>query len=383
MRPPVHVLGRFPPPFDGQTLATELSASMLEPAFDVRRVNTQLPGEVGGRLTEVSIERLQHYLGLRSSLRTALAEAPEAPVLWHAISPARLGHWRDVAATLPAIGPGHPLYAVLHRATFERLFASPLTAATARRIVQRVQAFVFQSARLADACARHIPDAKRVLIPNTLDEPMRCTPAEVGAKQAAGPGGRPLRLLFASNMMPGKGYVDVLDAAEQLAGRGIPFSLDFVGGWPAGADRARFEARIRSAGLERQVRVHGAITDRPALRALHLAADVFLLPTTFQVETQPKAIIEALNAGTPVVATQLGVLSDMVREDESAHLVPLRAPMAIADAVERLAEPSHWLRLSRGARARFDAVFSPDVVGARWRQLAAGEAVAGDDLLAG
>ena len=374
MLSPVHVLGRFPPPFDGQTLATELVASLLDPAFDVRRVNTQLPDEDGTSERAFSLRRLRHYLQLRRHLGAALATAPEAPILWHSISPIPLGHWRDVVATLPAFGPRQPVYAVMHRATFERLFHSPLTAPTARRVVARVQAFVFQSRRLAEACAEGIPPEKWAFIPNTIDAGVACSADEVAAKQA-GPRTpeRPLRLLYASNMLPTKGYLDVLEAAARLAARGVALEVDFVGGWPAEADRLRFEARVREAGLERHVRAHGSVSDRAQIRAFHLAADVFLLPTYYPVETQPKAILEALNAGTPVIATQRGIIEDMVAEDESAHLVRAQDPAAIAAAVERLREPGHWLRLSRGARTRFETAFSPEVVGKKWERLARGE----------
>ncbi len=383
MPPPVHVLGRFPPPFDGQTLATELSARLLEPAFRVQRVDTQVPGESHHPDRAVSLGRLRHYLGLRAHLRAALAQAPLAPVLWHAISPTPLGHARDVLATVPAFGPRQPVHAVMHRATFERLFASPLTAPTARRVVARMASFVFHSPRLAEACAAHIPPARRVLIPNTIDDGMRVAPAEVAAKQAArAAAARPLRLLYASNMLPTKGYLDVLGAAERLAARGVAVETDFVGGWPSDAERERFDARVTAAGLGDRVRAHGSMADRARLRAFHLAADVFLLPTYHPVETQPKAILEALAAATPVVATRRGIIADMVREGESAHLVPAQDPAAIADAVERLREPAHWRRLSDGARARFDAAFSPEVVGARWARLVRGEPL-DDDLLVG
>jgi glycosyltransferase involved in cell wall biosynthesis len=374
MPPPVHVLGRFPPPFDGQTLATELVATLLEPAFDVRRVNTQVPGENRVHERTFSVGRLRHYLGLRRRLRAALASEPEAPVLWHSISPLPLGHWRDVLTTLPAFGSRQPVYAVMHRATFERLFRSPLTAATASRVVSRVQAFVFQSRRLAEACAVGIPPEKVVLIPNTIDAAVMCSAAEVAEKHRAPRApDRALRLLYASNMFPTKGYGDVLEAAISLSASGIPFEADFVGGWTDEADRIRFEARVRESGLGDRVRHHGAISDRARMRALHLAADVFLLPTYYPVETQPKAIIEALSAGTPVVATRRGIIEDMVQEGDSAHLVPPRDPAAIAAAVERLREPGHWQRLALGARARFEAAFSPEVVGAQWERLTRGE----------
>ncbi len=369
---PVFVLGRFPPPFDGQTLATEQCASLLAPRFDVRRVNSQMPGEDRLHERAFSLRRLWHYLRLRGQVRAALAGAPAAPVLWHSVSPTPLGHWRDVLATLPAFRPGQPVYAVMHRATFDRLFRSPLTARTARRLVARVDGFVFQSTRLAEACEGAIPPSKWVLIPNTIDEAVTCSAAEVAVKQAAPrPPERPLRLLFASNMIASKGYFDVLEAAALLARRAVPFEADFVGGWGDEADRLRFERFVREHGLGERVRHHGAVHERARIRALHLAADVFLLPTYYPVETQPKAILEALNAGTPVVASRRGIIEDMVREGESAHLVPPQDPTAIAAAVERLRDPDHWLCLSRGARVRFEEAFSPDAVRAQWEALLA------------
>ncbi len=373
--PPVHVLGRFPPPFDGETLATERCASLLAPRFAVRRHNTQTPDPKHAQERPFSLERLRHYIRLRARLRAALAEAPEAPVLWHAISPTPLGHWRDVIGTLPAFGPRQPVYAVMHRATFERLFRSPLTARSARRLVTRVDGFVFLSRRLAEACAEEIPPEKWTLIPNTIDDAVACSAVEVAARQAAhqerhrAPG-RPLRLLFASNMIVSKGYLDVLGAGSRLAARGVPFELDFVGGWGSGAERARFERYVREHDLSDRVRYHGSVHDRKRIKAIHLAADVFLLPTAYPVETQPKAIIEALNAGTPVVASRRGIIEDMVREGQSAHLVPTHDPDAIAEAVERLRDPAHWLRLSQGARSQFEEAFSPEVVGQQWAALA-------------
>lgn len=95
----------LPPPFDGQTLATELSARLLNPVFDVRRIDTQVLGEVHSLDWAVSSGRVRRYLAPRGRLREALTQAPGAPVLRHAILPTALGHWRDVLATLPAIGP--------------------------------------------------------------------------------------------------------------------------------------------------------------------------------------------------------------------------------------------------------------------------------------
>ncbi len=366
-RPPVVVLGRFPPPADGQTLATERCASFLDDAFAVRRLDTQAPG--ADPLTahpRFDLGRTLHYVGLRRRLAASLRETPTAPVLWHAVSPARWGHLRDVIATAPAFAPGQPVVAVFHRAGFEDLLGSSLTARTARRLVRRMSAVVFHSRALADRCAGVVPEAKVRLVPNTVRDAVVPSADAVAARRASGPG-TPLRVLFLSNLLPEKGYADVLEAVGRLDAQGVAVRATFAGRWPDDATRAAFQARAAHLGVA--VDVVGAVTEAAEVGRLHLAADVFVLPTTHPTETQPIAILEALAAGTPVVSVDRPIVRDMVNGGASA-LVRSHDPAALADAIGRLARPEAWQAASVAARARFDAAFSPAVVGAQWRAVA-------------
>ena len=81
------------------------------------------------------------------------------------------------------------------------------------------------------------------------------------------------------------------------------------------------------------------------------------------------AKIEALNAGTPVVATRHAGIPHMVEDGREALLVPPRDPAAIAAAVRQLNEPTTWHGFSVNARRRFVDEFSPDAVRAQWLQL--------------
>ena len=53
-----------------------------------------------------------------------------------------LGHVRDWLMVLSAAGPGHPIYGILHWGNFDRVFRSPVTRWTARRMMQRLTALV-------------------------------------------------------------------------------------------------------------------------------------------------------------------------------------------------------------------------------------------------
>lgn len=371
----VFVLGRFPPPLDGQTMATARMAGLLEEKHTVRRLDTE-PPSTGYVTAEVRFrpERVRHYLGLRGHLKRSLRAAPEAPVLWASISAIPLGHWRDLLATMPAFAPGQPVYAVLHRAIFDELFRSALTGPTARRMVDRLRGLVFLNEALAERCAPWVPPEKRFVIPNTIDAAVLCTPAEVAARRAARGERTGMRVLFLSNMMPEKGYHDVLEAVRRLRAGGFDARADFVGGWVTDADRAAFDAYVSANGLQGAVVHHGGVTDRAQIKAFHLAADAFLLPSYHPTEAQPLSILEALNAGTPVVTTHHGGMPYMVTEGREAFFVPPQHPDALADALRRLADAATWTRLSEGARRRFEEHFSPEAVGRQWESLIEREA---------
>ena len=366
----VLVLGRFPPPIDGHTIATQRLADLLAPYSEVHRVD--LSAKESG-LTQARVrlrpEKVRHYLRTRQRTRAACQAAPQATVLWTSASPSPLGHLRDLFTVLPAFRPEQRVYAVVHWGNFERLFTSALTRWTARRLVERVAGFVFLSERLSQRCARWIPPEKRLVIPNTLGPDVLCTSEEVAAKQQRCAFRQPLRVLFLSNMISEKGYLDVLAAVGMMRSRGLPVEAHFAGGWTSEADRIVFERHVAADGLQDAVTHYGAVRDRARVKRLYLEADVFVLPTSYPTEAQPLSIIEALNAGTPIITTEHASIPEMVRQGQEALFVPPRDPARIAEAVQELADVRRWLDFSQAARQRFEFAFSPDVVRQRWEAL--------------
>lgn len=351
-------------------MATQRLAGLLAPSHEVRRVNTSPEASEHVQAdARFDLGKVRHYVGLRRQIGQVLQTAPEAPVLWASISPVPLGHFRDVLTVLPGFQPGQRVYAVIHWGNFDRVFRHRLTAPTARRMVRRVRRFIFLNDQLAERCAPWIPDAQRLVIPNTIDDAVLYTDDDVIDKQARRPGRTTLRLLFLSNMIASKGYLDVLEAVRLLHARGLALHADFVGRWTSDDDRAAFEQRVEAAGLREVVTHHGGVSDRARIKAFYLDADIFLLPSYYSTEAQPLTIIEALNAGTPVVVTRHSGIPDMVRENKDALFVPPQNPTAIADAAQRLANIATWQTFSQHARRQFQICFSPDTVRRHWLEL--------------
>lgn len=369
MLPPLYLIGRFPPPIDGQAVLTRRLATLLGDAYTMHCIDLS-PRDAGFVKSEVRFRpgRIWHYMRMRARVRAACATIPDAPILWTSISPATFGHLRDRLAILPAFSGPRSVYAVVHRGNFDEVFRKAVTARSAQKMVNRLRGIVFNNDELAEACAPWIPPAKRFVVPNTIDDEVRCTPGEVADKQAAFQHRTTRKLLFLSNMIPSKGYLDVLQAVGLLHQRGVPLSADFVGNWQNKQDRQAFERVVRMNRLEPIVTHHGGIADRSRVKALSLAADVFLLPTYYPTEAQPVSVLEALNSGTPVVATRHAGLPDMIGT-EAGVFVPPRDPDAIARAVVQLTTPTQWGSYSVAARRRFEQHFSPEAVRRLWIDL--------------
>ena len=75
------------------------------------------------------------------------------------------------------------------------------------------------------------------------------------------------------------------------------------------------------------------------------------------------AAAEAMVIGTPVIATSVGGLPEMIEDNVSGVLVPPRDPKALSHAIEKvLLDKDLHLKLSAGGKIRIQKKFSPDTV---------------------
>ena len=118
-----------------------------------------------------------------------------------------------------------------------------------------------------------------------------------------------------------------------------------------GQDRHSFESLAAGLGLGERIHFLGWVD--PERVPEHLAAaDVFIGPSRRDrdgsLEAQGLVFLEAMLAGTPVVATRLGGVVDFVSDGQTGLLVKENAPDEISEAVMRLvADPALRQRLSR------------------------------------
>lgn len=115
-----------------------------------------------------------------------------------------------------------------------------------------------------------------------------------------------------------------------------------------GPERPELEAQAKSLGIEGRVTLLGLRDDVPDLLA---CCDLLVLPSLS--EGFGVAVLEAMAAGKPVVASAIGGVDEVVLDGETGILVPPGDPGALAGAIHRvLADPALARRFGQAGRAR-------------------------------
>ncbi len=156
---------------------------------------------------------------------------------------------------------------------------------------------------------------------------------------------------YAGHLYPWKG-VDVLVRALAMAPsiRGL-----IVGGHPQEADRERVGRLVRELGLESRVDFAGLVPPGDVPGAL-AAATMLVLPNTATTiserYTSPLKLFEYLALGRPIVASDSTAIREVLRDGDTALLVPPGEPQALADALMRLSRDGALAaRLAAAAKA--------------------------------
>ncbi len=168
-------------------------------------------------------------------------------------------------------------------------------------------------------------------------------------------------VFYAGRFDPRKGIETLVRAVDRLnLERYSNFKLIIAGGSTSGQkdgkEKERIEHIVKELGLETVTTFVGQL-EHSELASYYAAADVCVVPSHY--EPFGLVAIEAMAAGTPVIASDVGGLKYTVIDGETGFLAPPKDEEAFADAISRILDDSQWRdRLGKAAKKRVKSQFS-------------------------
>lgn len=334
-------------------------------------VSLKPPGETAARIRDLGIEVLSPGIGEETGAFAALELLLEARRLPRLLG----GRQFDI------------VHSLLFRAHLLGRLAAPRVGARAvvnsyrssseagsgwllradRWTRSRVTRFHLQSPGLAAALQNRlgVESGRCVVIPNGIDLTEADAALALGrdeARRRLGLFPTDLAVACVGRLHEEKGVTHLVGAFHALLQAHPTARLLLAGDGPA---RRQLETMVEALRLGPFVRFLGTLADPWPLLA---AADVFALPSLW--EGMPNALLEAMAAGLPSVATAVGAVTEMVSEGREALLVPPGDAGALARALAELAaSPARRREMGALARRRVEAAYRIEATVAQTERL--------------
>lgn len=162
-------------------------------------------------------------------------------------------------------------------------------------------------------------------------------------------------ITYVANVRPVKGHMHLIRALGRLKRKGLSFICLLVGDLPRNRHLIDMVKRL---GLELEIVFVGLRADAELILA---RSDIFVF--TSMMESCPNAVLEAMRAKLPVVASPWGDQSWLIEEGKGGFVVDPRNTRGLADKIELLMrDPDLRLRFGEHNRARVREAFAPPEV---------------------
>ena len=194
------------------------------------------------------------------------------------------------------------------------------------RMMKKAAFVLCRTPRVVAEVERWVPPERRTIVGEIGVEAAGLVAT---ARTARRPG--PVRIFCAARFDPHKGHRLGLSILNEVASRGVPFTMDFFG---VGAELGGVRRRAEELGLSDRIRWRGRVP-REQLLAEIPDFDVFLYPS-FRDGT-PTVLCEVLGRATPVVALRVSGM-EVLADGDRELFVDVRSPLGaiVRDAADRI-----------------------------------------------
>jgi glycosyltransferase involved in cell wall biosynthesis len=357
------LIGVLPSPINGQTLA-------FQSLTDELNVKTLTLSGIKAKTFKIKITKILIFL--RLLIRLVGIISFKKYVVYHTLSQSREGFMRDFPIVFISKLFGCKVIGHIHGGYYNGFYQSQNNSfqAQIRKMLMLMDSVIVLSENMKKMLD-FVPDicSKIKVVNNGL--PFSFEDNLLKIKYLPKNNQEPIKILFLSNLIESKGYLDVLEATDILVNHyGYNVQTDFCGDFVHYTDAQRFnnlaDAKhyffdfISKNKLQNYINYHGVVTGEKKKRLLE-DAHFFILPTHYINEGQPISIIEAMAYRCVILTTHYRGISEMITPNESGVYVDFGSPESIASGVKKLIEnPSEFHRISEGGHQVFQEKFTKE-----------------------
>jgi len=346
-RKKVLILGKLPPPYMGPAIATSiLLNSALKERYELLHLDTRINKSVAtmGKWSPVktlrSLGLYFRYIGL------LLKEKPDLVLI--PISQTTMGFIKDAVFLKWGWILGCKMVVQLRGSDLKNWQerSSKFTRWLYRFWVKKAEGAIVLGEGLRYLFEPEFLTKKIFVVPNGVDLEFPKSEIKEGK----------LKLLYLSNFLPGKGFLQVLEGLdlldEELSGKML---LEAAGSWDNEEYMAKCSRLMDESAVE--ILIRGPVSGEDKSRLL-AEADVFIFTPTAP-EGLPWALIEAAAAGLPMISTDQGAIKDVVVDGKNGFILEAGSGKAIAEKLELLInDPELRERMGRASRMRYEDGFT-------------------------
>ncbi len=358
----VVVVSPKPPPVHGAAIAVgELIESSLVERFGIRHIDARFTGDVAD-LQRFRLEKVRRLFAVLGAIRRVVhGEGGDVVVLTPTFLPkpflkdAVLIWWTWLQRPREILAWFHMDFATMGYARRNILFRW-----FARVTLRRCTRMVCVAPRLQGRLPEFLRERPVHSVMNGVADAFRDASPLRRVDQR-------VRVVFLSHMGIAKGWELLFEQAERLCAQFPEVEFHFYGGPASDSSMERIRARFLGGRWPERIVWKGFVEGEVKTTALR-EAGLFCFPS-FN-EAFPLTVLEAMSAGLPIVASDVGAVRDALIEGEGAFLVPPRDGEQLHEALSRLiGDPAARERMGRFNRKRYEELFTVEAYLMRWSDL--------------
>lgn len=165
-------------------------------------------------------------------------------------------------------------------------------------------------------------------------------------------------ILYLSNLYKAKGIFTLIKSIPEVIAQNKNVIFLIAGPWPGNSIKKEVLNYIDKNELQKYIQFLGPIY-REEKERLFQKSDIFVFPSQYPLEAFGLVNLEAMQAGIPVITTNIGAMPEMVIDGKTGFIIPPQSPKILAEKICKLiANPDLRKKLGKEGKKRFEKQYT-------------------------